>query len=387
MFSVFAGAFVHRNTAFREDGTVPGFTKPDHRRDQAVQDAFGSVFAMSLQSPSDNILQTFALGPQWPTLDPFLFCAHHLDDYPAGDGALAPDASLGGREIGSDFAGIDGWNMYHGDTVPGFPQHPHRGFETITYVRTGQCDHTDSLGAAARFGQGDTQWVTSGKGIVHAEMFPLLHDDQPNPLELFQIWLNLPAANKMVDPYFTMHWADDTPKVVTADPSGRTTTTLVVAGQFGAAAGQTPPPDSWASQEGSEVSILHISAEANAISSLPAHEDVGIARTLYVFGGSPLTLDGVEITPGTGAVLKSTHEFTLEASTEGFEAMVLQGRPIGEPVAQYGPFVMNTEAEIRQAFDDYRATEFGGWPWPTNDPNHGNRGRFSEQPDGSGVEL
>ena len=99
-----------------------------------------------------------------------------------------------------DFAGTDGWRMYHGSTVPGFPQHPHRGFETVTFVRQGFIDHSDSLGATARFGRGDVQWLTAGKGIVHCEMFPLLDRDGPNPCELFQIWLNLPAADKMVEP-------------------------------------------------------------------------------------------------------------------------------------------------------------------------------------------
>ena len=103
--------------------------------------------------------------------------------------------------------------MYHGSDVPGFPQHPHRGFETVTFVRRGLIDHSDSLGATARFGRGDTQWLTAGGGIVHSEMFPLVDTVEPNPTELFQIWLNLPAADKMVEPYFTMLWADDIPVV------------------------------------------------------------------------------------------------------------------------------------------------------------------------------
>jgi quercetin 2,3-dioxygenase len=95
-----------------------------------------------------------------------------------------------------DFSGRDGWSMYHGSLVPGFPQHPHRGFETISFMRKGFMDHSDSLGAAARFGRGDVQWMTAGSGIVHAEMFPLLNRDAHNETELFQIWINLPATTR-----------------------------------------------------------------------------------------------------------------------------------------------------------------------------------------------
>src|SRR5690606_32849197 len=120
---------------------------------------------------SDAILGMGRLGFPWPCLDPFLFCAYHNDAYPAGNERLGPAASLAGRNIGQDFEGKDGWRMYHGEVVPGFPRHPHRGFETVTIMRRGFTDHSDSLGAAARFGPGDVQWITAGKGIVHAEMF------------------------------------------------------------------------------------------------------------------------------------------------------------------------------------------------------------------------
>ncbi len=117
----------------------------------------------------DAVLNVNPLGFQWQTSDPFLFCVHHDDAYPAGDERMGPAASLAGRDIGQDFEGKDGWRMYHGDVVPGFPQHPHRGFETVTIVRRGLIDHSDSLGAVARFGHGDVQWLTTGKGVVHSE--------------------------------------------------------------------------------------------------------------------------------------------------------------------------------------------------------------------------
>ena len=133
------------------------------------------------------VLRVEPLGFPWETSDPFLFCVHHDDAYPAGNEVLGPAASLDGRQMGEDFAGKDGWRMYHGRHVPGFPQHPHRGFETVTVVRRGLLDHSDSLGAAARYGRGDVQWLTTGgRGILHSEMFPLLERAQPNPLELFR---------------------------------------------------------------------------------------------------------------------------------------------------------------------------------------------------------
>ncbi|HYN59579.1 MAG TPA: pirin family protein, partial [Rubrivivax sp.] len=159
-------------------------------------------------------LQIEALGFPWQTIDPFLFCVYHDDAYPRGNAQFGPDAPLDGRNLGQDFAGKDGWRMYHGLKVPGFPAHPHRGFETVTIVRRGLIDHSDSLGAAARFGGGDVQWLTAGRGIVHAEMFPLLDAGAPNPLELFQIWLNLPARNKMAEPHFKMLWSQDIPRHV-----------------------------------------------------------------------------------------------------------------------------------------------------------------------------
>ena len=124
-------------------------------------------------------------GP-WPTEDPFLFCVHHNDNYPAAKDDLSPNVSLSGRHLGNDFSNKDGWSMYHGQKVPGFPRHPHRGFETLTVVSKGIIDHADSLGASARYGDGDAQWLTAGDGINHSEMFPLFSQNGNNKLDFFR---------------------------------------------------------------------------------------------------------------------------------------------------------------------------------------------------------
>ena len=344
------------------------------------------------------ILQTVPLGFQWPTVDPFLFCVHHDDAYPPGDGRFGPAAALTGRNIGSDFEGRDGWRMYHGTMVPGFPQHPHRGFETVTYARQGFIDHSDSMGAAARFGSGDVQWMTAGRGVVHSEMFPLISETSPNPVELFQIWLNLPAADKMVEPHFTMLWDENIPRVdssaddipgegtaIKAAGTGAGTGTAikaagtgaritVIAGSLGGVTAPPPPPHSWANRADSDLAIWHVHLDAGGSWRMPPARNSDTVRVVYVFGGPldgpAMAFDSEDVAVDTGVVVRSDAAVTL-SSPAGAEALVLQGRPIGEPVSQHGPFVMNTSEEIEQAFSDYRRTGFGGWPWPVDDPVHG----------------
>ncbi|MEO7391005.1 MAG: pirin family protein [Ramlibacter sp.] len=334
--------------------------------------------------PTHPILQVKPLGFPWETVDPFLFCAYHDDAYPQGNAEMAPQASLAGRDIGQDFSRKDGWSMYHGDTVPGFPGHPHRGFETVTVVRKGLIDHSDSLGAAARFGQGDAQWLTAGGGVVHSEMFPLLNQEQPNPLELFQIWLNLPARNKMVPAHFTMFWSGDIPNLIEKDDAGRSTVVSTVAGQLASAGTPLPPPpDSWAAQDGADVAIWTLRMEPNARWTLPAANGEGTRRNLYFFKGASVTIAGRQIKDRARIELRADVPVELVNGEAESEFLLLQGRPIGEPVAQYGPFVMNTQAEVMQAMQDYRRTQFGGWPWPDNAPVHGrDAARFARHPDG-----
>jgi len=320
------------------------------------------------------ILDTQPLGPRWPTLDPFLFCVYHDDAYPAANADMSPKASLAGRNMGQDFSRKDGWSMYHGSTVPGFPAHPHRGFETVTIVRKGLIDHSDSLGATARFGRGDVQWLTAGKGIVHSEMFPLLNTNDANPLELFQIWLNLPAASKMANPHFTMFWANAIPSRVVKDANGLETFVSVIAGQLADTDKPikplSPPPDSWASQAQADVAIWTLRMQPGARFTLPAAK-AGSRRNLYFFKGQSVTVGGHRVGSHSAMELQGDAAVELVNGSEEAEFLLLQGKPIAEPVAQYGPFVMNTQAEIRQTIADYQSTQFGGWPFADPAPTHG----------------
>ena len=329
------------------------------------------------------IIGAKALGFVWQTSDPFLFCVHHLDTFPKGNPQLGPAASLAGREIGQDFTPKDGWRMYHGEIVPGFPAHPHRGFETVTVVLDGFVDHSDSHGAAGRYGNGDVQWMTAGSGLQHAEMFPLLQQDQPNRMELFQIWLNLPAAKKFAQPNYKMLWAEQMTRLNFKDNQGLSTGITLIAGELDGVKALAPAPDSWAADPDNEVGIAIIEMEAGSSWTLPA-ASAGIKRNLYFFAGTGLQADGVSIPNYHSLELKPEFDIPLHCGAEPVRLLMLQGRPIAEPVAQYGPFVMNTQQELRQAYEDYQRTEFGGWPWDRHDPVHGSStGRFARYSDGS----
>ena len=318
---------------------------------------------------------------------------------------------------GADFNPSAPYRMYHGSLMPGFPQHPHRGFETITATIDGIIDHSDSHGNAGRYGEGDVQWMTAGKGVVHGEMFPLISDKRNNPTRFFQLWLNLPAKDKMAEPSFAMHWSDEVPKVTFADGAKLT----VFAGKFNNTVARPPCPSSWAADPSHDVGAWHITLPRGSEIELPKSGQPNCNRAVYSIEGGTYQIDGQTIDPETLVTLdaqkatilsnkvqegkrkrpedmsvkelkaevakrglqalalgfnekgefvsllndKSTNDkSTNDNSDDSVEFLVLQGVPISEPVAQHGPFVMNTQGEIQQAFADYRKTEFGGWPWP-----------------------
>lgn len=331
----------------------------------------------------NKIIKVKPLGFQWETSDPFLFCVHHEDKYPKGNEKMGPVTGLDGRYLGQDFIVKDGFRMYHGMEVPGFPGHPHRGFETITIVREGLVDHADSTGAAGRYGNGDVQWMTAGKGVQHSEMFPLINADKENPMELFQIWLNLPKKNKMVEPHFKMIWNEQMSKFTSNDINDRKTTIEVLVGKLGEYSSVEAPPNSWANDPKNEVAVWNLQLEPGAIWTIPP-TNKGINRTIYYYEGNGLKVEDLTIPNYHAVELDSSQSILLTNGEQISKVLVLQGRPINEPVVQHGPFVMNTKEEIYQAFEDYQNTQFGGWPWPKNDQVHERSlGRFAIHSDGT----
>ncbi|WP_062058819.1 pirin family protein [Aquimarina longa] len=332
-----------------------------------------------------SVIKIRPLGFPWETNDPFLFCAYHEDQYPRGNGKLGPDASLEGRTIGQDFTIKNGWRMYHGRRIPGFPAHPHRGFETITIVQKGLVDHSDSLGAAGRFGNGDVQWMTAGKGVQHSEMFPLLNTEKENPLLLFQIWLNLPRNKKMVTPHFKMLWQEDIPILKISDTDKNNIEITVIAGTLDEITAPPPAPDSWATDLNNEIAIWTIKMAPNATFTFPTTSE-GINRSLYFFKGKEVFSEGYTIPVNHEIIVNSSQEFILKNGDTEAHLLLLQGKPINEPVVKHGPFVMNNQLEIREAIHEYQQTEFGGWPWDEHDHVHGpSKGRFALYPDGTEI--
>lgn len=326
-------------------------------------------------------MKIFALDFQWPTFGPFLFCVHHYDLYPRGNSQQAIDAKhFAGRNVGQDFSPRDGFRLYHGKEIPGFPVHPHRGFETITIVRKGLVDHADSLGAAGRYGNGDVQWMTAGAGVQHSEMFPLVHQDKDNTLELFQIWLNLPKKSKLVSPHFSMFWAEDIPSIELPNVSIN-----LIAGSLQEQTSLKPPPDSWAADTENEVLIALVKMKKNASWILPPSKNSTV-RTLYFFEGGKVSVNGQIIEQKNGITLDGQTSMDISVHENEMEFLILQAKPINEPVVQHGPFVMNSQQEIVQTFQDYQKTQFGGWPWKRADMVHGDDPeRFARFPDGKIV--
>jgi hypothetical protein len=237
------------------------------------------------------------------------------------------------------------------DEAKGAPDHPHRGFETVTYMLSGEMEHRDSGGHAGRLGPGDVQWMTAGAGVIHSEMPSEAFLRRGGRMHGFQLWVNLPRRDKMMALRYQEVPAAEIPRATS--PDGLVTARVLAGEALGARAvidTRTP------------IVYLHFSIRPGGeiVQPLPRSH----AALVYVFGGTGLV--GAEARPaqdGQAALLREDGDaIVLRAPADArapLEALVLGGVPLREPVARYGPFVMNTDGEIRQAIEDYRQGRLG----------------------------
>ena len=228
----------------------------------------------------------------------------------------------------------------------GVGEHPHRGFETVTIVYEGEVEHRDSTGAGGKIGPGDVQWMTAAAGIIHEEFHSREFTNKGGTLEMVQLWVNLPAKDKMAAPGYQTLLDANIPVVTLPDGAGKV---RVIAGEYAGHRGPAhtfTPIDVW---------DVRLSAGHSANFEVPQ----GRTLALIVLHGSVL-VNGNQAARESQMVLfdRSGDEIAIEASNDA-SVLLLSGEPIDEPIVGYGPFVMNTEAEIQQAFTDFNSGRFG----------------------------
>ena len=227
--------------------------------------------------------------------------------------------------------------------VAGFPDHPHRGFETVSYMKKGRMRHRDSVGNEGVIHDGGVQWMTAGRGVIHSEM----PEQNEGMLWGYQLWVNLPASQKMVEPSYQDIQSDGIPEITANGLSVR-----IMAGQYAPSEG---PVINGASQTRWPVSYMDVMAEPDKAFTHRAAD--GHNALIFVYEGS-LEIDGQRIDAHQLAVLGQNGVVSAMAGEEGAGFLLMTGQPIGEPVAKMGPFVMNTQDELRQAVMDFRAGRF-----------------------------
>ena len=228
----------------------------------------------------------------------------------------------------------------------GVGTHPHRGFETVTIVYDGEVEHRDSTGAGGVIGAGDVQWMTAGAGILHAEFHSAAYSKRGGPFEMVQLWVNLPAKDKMTPAHYHGITADTIATVALADDAGQV---RLVAGQLGQSKG--------AAETYTPMHVWDVRLNAGKAASLPQPE--GWTTLLLVQDGEAI-INGQSA--HAGQLVTLSHDgggLELQAAGKNVRLLLLAGEPIDEPVVGYGPFVMNSQAEIRQAIDDFNSGRFG----------------------------
>jgi redox-sensitive bicupin YhaK (pirin superfamily) len=228
----------------------------------------------------------------------------------------------------------------------GVGQHPHRGFETVTIVYQGELEHRDSTGSGGRIGPGDVQWMTAGSGILHEEFHSDAFTRDGGTLEMVQLWVNLPARDKMTAPRYQTILDGDIPVVPLGGSAGQV---RVIAGEY---LGHRGP-----SRTFTPIDVWDLRLKQGRVTELPIAE--GRTTALVVLHGDVLVNDQRVAQQGQLVVLdRAGSGVKLEASRDAV-LLVLSGEPIDEPIVGYGPFVMNTQSEIRQAMDDFQSGRFG----------------------------
>tara|TARA_B000000475_G_scaffold225530_2_gene189584 strand:- start:2528 stop:3358 length:831 start_codon:yes stop_codon:yes gene_type:complete len=224
------------------------------------------------------------------------------------------------------------------DYIAGFPPHPHRGFETITYMINGKFSHKDSVGNEGHLSDGGVQWMTAGKGVIHSEM----PEQTEGLVRGFQLWLNLPKEKKMIDPSYHDIQPDKIPSVVLDSAKVK-----VISGEFQSTQGPGRPHTG--------VLYLDIHLDPNAEISVPIPENWN--AFIYVYEGQ--IESNLSAPKGNLAVLETKGSFDCKANESDTRFILVAGEPLNEPVARGGPFVMNTKGEVLQAFDDYQSGKLG----------------------------
>ena len=333
--------------------------------------------ALFSKKPRTSVRVT-AIDMHWDTEDPFLFASHHEDDYPKGNRQQAPPLSeIGGRNLGRDYEKRLGFRMYHGKVVPGFPMHAHWGYETLTLAEKGLVDHFDNMGICGRFGKGDAQWVCASSRYSHNEMYPLADQEGRNPNDITQIFINLPISMKNRENAVSTVWKDNIPIV-----EGNGWRVQVLCGTFGDADVRSPSPESWA--DGSHgVRVLRIEMEPGSEMTLPAAAH-GAGRNLYVISGDGMTVLSTDVQCSFRAKILDEGEIPLKNGPGHTVAWLLEGIPIGEKMAMFGPVCLETLKEVRAGLDEVRKNEYSEWPWTYVDQAQPlGTGRFIRYPDGT----
>ena len=235
------------------------------------------------------------------------------------------------------FLMLDNFNSDNpNDYIAGFPDHPHRGFVTLTYMIDGHLLHQDSMGNRGDLQSGAIQWMKAASGVIHSEM-----PQQTNGLMRgFQLWINLPAREKMTDPEY-----QDFPAARVPELSDRGNRIKVIGGEYGGQRGPIHDPHT-------DVQYLDVALAPE--NHFTHHLGAGVNAFLYLFEGEANIFTSTDLATHTLAVLEPAGDLELNAGDRGARFILVSGRPLDEPVVQYGPFVMNTESEIRQAVDDFR---------------------------------